>query len=195
MKFLDLFEKIEFSEKAYVTKNKQGQEFVEFPGDFHSGIDLVAVPLLEKTIEEIDAAKLVIAAAVDRNIIIYDEESEPANFTVKLVNIMKQTMLRNGGGNYSGYRGRLTDLFISKKYWSNTQDICGVKIHLVEEKDWDELREYYEKDLYGFLYNKKDFIIGVSLELVDSFVHPINTTNGNEGLAILNNRKVLLGLI
>jgi hypothetical protein len=61
-----------------------------------------------------DAWHLILAAGVDRNILVYDSDASVGQFTKRLVTLMKGVMRRNGGGNSSSInRGRLTDLYLS----------------------------------------------------------------------------------
>lgn len=55
-----------------------------------------------------------LAAAVDRNILIYDGDATAGMFTKRLVSLMQTAMRRNAGGNTGSVnRGRLTDLYVS----------------------------------------------------------------------------------
>ncbi len=218
MNFLNLFEYVNFHEDFIIRNPFTLRAHVEFPLNFfvrhtspggsrgytipspdktperHVDGDYLLVPISNTVSTDEDAAKLIIAAGVDRNMLVFDNESSPGDFTIRLVNLMKNTMLRNGGGNTSSSRNSLTDLFISKKYWSNTENIYGVQIHLIEENYWDILKVFYEKTLDGTFHIKNDFVIGVSANSKDTFVHPTCESTGEEGLGILGNQKVLLGL-
>lgn len=62
-----------------------------------------------------DAWRLIIAAALDRNMVVYDDQAAPGQFTKRLLSLMKLAMKRNNGGNNQACEDacRLTDLFIS----------------------------------------------------------------------------------
>lgn len=61
-----------------------------------------------------DGWHTLMAAAADRNIIVYDADASAGQFTKRLVSLLKLVMRRNGGGNSaSNSRGRLTDLYLS----------------------------------------------------------------------------------
>ena len=61
-----------------------------------------------------DGMHTLIAAGVDRNIVVYDADAANGFFTKRLVSLMKTTMSRNAGGNAASLnRGRLTDILLS----------------------------------------------------------------------------------
>ena len=61
-----------------------------------------------------DGWHTLLAAGVDRNIVVYDSDSNDGQFSKRLVSLMKTVMRRNGGGNSaSNNRGMLTDLYVS----------------------------------------------------------------------------------
>ena len=60
-----------------------------------------------------DGWHTLLAAAVDRNILVYDADAAAGQFTKRLVSLMKTVMRRNGGGNSVTAPGRLTDLYLS----------------------------------------------------------------------------------
>ena len=61
-----------------------------------------------------DGWHTLLAAGVDRNIVVYDSDAMLASSLRDLVSLMKTVMRRNGGGNSaSNNRGSLTDLYVS----------------------------------------------------------------------------------
>lgn len=61
-----------------------------------------------------DGWHTLLAAGVDRNIVVYDTDANDGQFSKRLVSLMKTVMRRNGGGNStSNNRGMLTDLYVS----------------------------------------------------------------------------------
>ena len=60
-----------------------------------------------------DGWHTLLAAAVDRNILVFDADAAAGQFTKRLVSLMKTVMRRNGGGNSVTAPGRLTDLYCS----------------------------------------------------------------------------------
>jgi hypothetical protein len=212
VKFLDLFEKVLLEEEYILKKPNSSKVFVELSLDFfaksayslpkadgmperHIEADYILIPILDGVQTEQDAAKLILAAGTDRNMVVYDDESKSGEFSLRLVHLMKQAAKRYGGSVRSG----LTDLFISKKIHITEEEVYGVKIHSVDTEFWDMLERFYKDSLggdYGENSNldKANIVIGVDNNR-DCFVRPVRVLNGNEGLAILSNQKVLLGFI
>jgi len=61
-----------------------------------------------------DGWHTLLAAGVDRNILVYDGDATAGMFTKRLVSLMQTVMRRNSGGNTgSANRGRLTDIYVS----------------------------------------------------------------------------------
>lgn len=61
-----------------------------------------------------DGWHTILAAGVDRNILVYDGDATAGMFSKRLVSLMQTVMRRNAGGNTgSANRGRLTDLYTS----------------------------------------------------------------------------------
>ena len=146
-----------------------------------------------------DGWHTILAAGVDRNIVVYDSDATAGLFTKRLVSLAKTIMRRNGGGNSTSQnRGKLTDLYISPE---GVEDIRNWGVDQVDEVtrrdifvsedtlsrifgvnivDLDELGEgqeyqlYYENELGGSLQSA-DLELGVGLDLStdDSFVMPI----------------------
>jgi len=57
---------------------------------------------------------VVLSAALDRNILMYDSDAAAGNFTKRLMTMLSTTMSRNGGGNSSSVNHKtLTDLYFS----------------------------------------------------------------------------------
>jgi hypothetical protein len=61
-----------------------------------------------------DGWHTLLAAGVDRNIVVYDGDATAGTFTKRLVSLMQLITRRNAGGNSgSANRGRMTDLYVS----------------------------------------------------------------------------------
>lgn len=61
-----------------------------------------------------DGWHTILAAGVDRNILVYDGDATAGMFSKRLVSLMQTVMRRNAGGNTgSANRGRLTDMYVS----------------------------------------------------------------------------------
>ncbi len=153
-----------------------------------------------------DAWQTILAAGVDRNIIVYDADANSGQFTKRLVSLAKTIMRRNSGGNSaSTNRGKLTDLFLSPEA---VEDIRNWGIDQVDEvtrreiyvagdgsinrvfsvnlHDLDELGEgqayqmFYTGSLSGTLpTGDVEIAVGLDLSKNDCFVMPIR-----EGLQI-----------
>jgi hypothetical protein len=147
-----------------------------------------------------DGWHTMLAAGVDRNIVVYDSDASEGFFTKRLVSLMKTVMRRNGGGNSaSNNRGMLTDLYVSPeamediRNWGLDQvdettrreiyvaaDGTLNRVFGVNLNDLDELGEgqqyqlFYVKVLNGTLPpDKAELVVGLDLRKRDSFIMPI----------------------
>jgi len=147
-----------------------------------------------------DGWHTILAAAVDRNIVVVDSDANPGQFTKRIVSLMKTVVRRNGGGNStSNNRGRLTDLYVSPealediRNWNVDQvdEVTRREIFLAEDgtlsrifgvnlHDIDELGEGQEYQLYSTSQlsvsmpaNKVELIVGLDQSKRDCFVNPI----------------------
>jgi len=194
-----------------------------------------------------DGWHTLLAAGVDRNIVVYDSDAAPGQFTKRLVSLMKTVMRRNGGGNSaSNNRGMLTDLYVSPEAMEDIRNwgvdqvdevtrreiytaadgtlnrVFGINLH-----DRDELGEgqeyqlFYTNVLNGTLPenysgsdDKVELVVGLDLRKRDSFIMPVrqevqifedDTLHrqkragfygwAEQGFAVLDNRRVLLGAL
>ena len=147
-----------------------------------------------------DGWHTLLAAGVDRNIVVFDSDASAGQFTKRLVSLMKTVMRRNGGGNSSSLnRSMLTDLYISPEAM---EDIRNWGIDIVDEvtrreiytaadgslnrvfnvnlHDIDELGEgqeyelFFENQLSGSLAaSDVELVVGLDLRKNDSFIMPI----------------------
>lgn len=149
-----------------------------------------------------DGWHTILAAAVDRNILVYDADAAAGQFTKRLISLCKTVMLRNGGGNSVTATGRLTDLFLSPEAIEDVRNwgldqlddtsrrevyqsadngapitrIFGVNLNgLFEFGDDQEYQTFFTSDLSGSLGPNSDveLLIGLDLNARDSFVMPI----------------------
>jgi len=147
-----------------------------------------------------DGWHTLIAAGVDRNIVVYDSDGPGGVFTKRLISLTKTVMRRNGGGNSTSInRGKLTDVFLSPeaiediRNWNVDQvdevtrreiflagddvmtRIFGVNLHDLDELGEDqEYQDYYEDVLSGTLPGStNEIMVGLDLSTNDSFVNPI----------------------
>ena len=147
-----------------------------------------------------DGWHTLLAAGVDRNLIVFDSAAAAGLFTKRLVSLMKTVMRRNGGGNSaSTNRGILTDLYISPeamediRTWGidqideftrreiyTAQDGSLNRVFNVNLHDRDELGEgqqyelFYENVLAGTLpAGDSELVVGLDLRKRDSFIMPV----------------------
>ncbi len=147
-----------------------------------------------------DGWHTLIAAGVDRNIVVSDSDAGAGQFTKRLVSLMKTVMTRNGGGNSaSNNRGVLTDLYLSPeaiediRNWNVDQideitrreifvaddgslnRIFGVNLHDVAELgEGQEYQLYITSELSVTLPGSDvEAVIGLDLRNNDSFVMPV----------------------
>lgn len=147
-----------------------------------------------------DGWHAIINAAVDRNIVVYDEDATAGQFTKRLVSIAKNTMRRNGGGNSTSQnRGKLTDLFVSPEAMEDIRNwgvdqvdevtrreiytaadgainrIFNVNLHDIDELgEGQEYQLYYENELSGTLPSGDvEILVGLDLSRRNSFIMPI----------------------
>ena len=186
-----------------------------------------------------DGWHTLLAAGVDRNIVVFDSDASTGQFTKRLVSLMKTVMRRNGGGNSaSNNRGQLTDLYVSPEAMEDIRNwgidqvdevtrreiytaadgtlnrVFGINLH-----DLDELGEGQEYQLFfGSVLNgsvpsgDSEIVVGLDMRKRDSFIMPVreevqifedDTLHrqkragfygwGEQGFAVLDNRRVLIG--
>lgn len=147
-----------------------------------------------------DAWHTILAAGVDRNIVVFDSDASAGQFTKRLVSLMKTVMRRNGGGNSTSQnRGKLSDLYLSPegiediRNWGvdqvdemtrnrifNATDGTLNRIFQVNLHDLDELGEgqeyqnFFANELSGTLQGSDvELVVGLDLTTNDSFVMPV----------------------
>ena len=146
-----------------------------------------------------DAWHTILAAALDRNAIVYDSAAAAGQFTKRLVSLGKVFMRRNGGGNSaSPNQARLTDLYISPeaeediRNWNIDQvdemtrreiftsrdgltSIFQVNLHSFTEFGESQLYQLYWTNTLGGTMPAGDVEIAIGLDLSsnDSFVMPV----------------------
>jgi hypothetical protein len=149
-----------------------------------------------------DGWHTILAAGVDRNILVYDADATAGLFTKRLVSLMQVVMRRNSGGNSaSAGRGRLTDLYVSpealedirnwgvtevdevtrREIYTSTEGgpaitrIFGVNLHDLDELgEGQEYQNFFVNDLGGSLAtDKTELVVGLDQSTSDSFVMPV----------------------
>ena len=149
-----------------------------------------------------DGWHTLMAAGVDRNVVVFDSDADSGQFTKRLVSLLKTVMRRNGGGNSaSTNRGMLTDLYVSPeavediRNWGVDQvdevtrreiyvagdgsgslnRLFGVNLHDIDELgEGQEYQLFYENVLNGNLpTGDVELVVGLDLRKRDSFIMPI----------------------
>ena len=148
-----------------------------------------------------DGWHTLMAAAVDRNILVYDADAAAGQFTKRVISLMKTVMRRNGGGNSITAPGSLTDVYCSPeakedvRNWgidqvpdsvraeiynagddgSSIANVFGVKLHdLFEFGDGQEYQDYFINELGGTIQSSDvELLIGLDQGASDSFIMPV----------------------
>jgi hypothetical protein len=147
-----------------------------------------------------DAWHTLLAASVDRNIVVFDADASIGQFTKRLVSLMKTVMRRNGGGNSTSInRGMLTDLYVSPEAMEDIRNwgvdqvdeitrreiflsedgvmnrIFGVNLHDLDELgEGQEYQLFFENELSGTMAGSDvEIVVGLDLSKQDSFVMPM----------------------
>jgi hypothetical protein len=145
-----------------------------------------------------DGMHTLLAAAVDRNIVVYDADASAGQFTKRFVSLLKVTMVRNGGGNTGSLRrSKLTHVWTSHeaiediRNWNVDQideitrrdffttdsisSMFGVALIPLDEFGEDsEYQSYYTNQLSGTMGSSDvEVVLGLDLSKNDSFVMPI----------------------
>lgn len=148
-----------------------------------------------------DGWHVILAAGLDRNIIVTDSAAGAGQFTKRLVSLAKVVMRRNGGGNSTSVnRGELTDVAMSPEAMEDIRNwnvdqvdettrreifvapgdqgltrLFGVNLMVLDELgQGQEYELYYENDLSGSLpAGDIELLVGLDLRNRDSFVQPV----------------------
>jgi hypothetical protein len=148
-----------------------------------------------------DGWHTLLAAGVDRNILVYDGDATAGLFSKRLVSLMQTVMRRNAGGNTgSSNRGRLTDLYVSPealedvRNWGLDQisdidrsriyntsgegpvtNIFGVTLHDLDELgEGQEYQEFFLNGLGGAVEaSDLELVVGLDQGTSDSFIMPM----------------------
>ena len=161
-----------------------------------------AMAILEATFVRklnLDGWQTMIAAAVDRNVLVYDAAATAGLFTKRLISLMQLSMRRNGG-NVTGISPiQLTDVFISPegledmRAWDLTvvddvtrrqifegtrtggiQNLYGVDLHELLELGVGQSFQNYFTSLGGTMGSSdEEIVIGLDLSNPDVFVNPV----------------------
>ena len=147
-----------------------------------------------------DGWHTLLAAGVDRNIVVYDSDAAANQFTKRLVSLMKTVMRRNGGGNStSTNRGLLTDLYVSPEAMEDIRNwgidqidevtrreiytaadgsinrVFNVNLHDLDELGVGQQYQLFYSSTLGASLPGSDteIVVGLDLRKRDSFIMPI----------------------
>ena len=135
-----------------------------------------------------DGWHTLLAAGVDRNILVYDGDATAGLFSKRLVSLMQTVMRRNSGGNSASVgRGRLTDLYVSPEA---LEDVRNWGLDQVDEVT---RREIYTASEGGAPITR---IFGVNLHDLDELGEGQNTKTSlpTSFLAVQTSDTELVGL-
>jgi hypothetical protein len=149
-----------------------------------------------------DGWHTLLAAGVDRNILVYDADATAGMFSKRLVSLMQTVMRRNSGGNSASTgRGRLTDLYVSPEALEDVRNwgldqvdevtrreiytaseggapitrVFGVNLHDLDELgEGQDYQSFVTSDLGGALQaSDLELVVGLDQSTSDSFVMPV----------------------
>ena len=149
-----------------------------------------------------DGWHTILAAGVDRNILVYDADATAGLFSKRLVSLMQTVMRRNSGGNSASVgRGRLTDIYLSPealediRNWGFDQvddvtrreiynaptnggpivNVFGVRLHDLDELgEGQQYQSFFLNDLGGAVQGSDlELVVGLDQSTRDSFVMPV----------------------
>ena len=152
-----------------------------------------------------DGWHTLLAAGVDRNILVYDGDAANGQFTKRLISLLKTVMRRNAGGNTgSAGRGRLTDLYVSPEALEDIRNwgldqidevtrreiysapeggapitrVFGVNLHDLDELgEGQEYQTFFTGSLSGAVQAADlELVVGLDQSSNDSFVMPVRQT-------------------
>ncbi len=147
-----------------------------------------------------DGWHTLLAAGVDRNIVVFDSDADAGQFTKRLVSLLKTVMRRNGGGNSaSNNRGQLTDLYVSPEAMEDLRNwnvdqvdevtrreiytaadgainrVFGINLHDLDELGvGQEYQQFYSNTLSASMGGSDtEIVVGLDLRKRDSFIMPV----------------------
>jgi hypothetical protein len=149
-----------------------------------------------------DGWHTILAAGVDRNILVYDGDATAGLFSKRLVSLMQTVMRRNSGGNSASVgRGRLTDMYVSPEALEDVRNwgldqvdevtrreiytaaeggapitrIFGVNLHDLDELgEGQEYQSFFKSELSGAVQTSDlELVVGLDQSSNDSFVMPV----------------------
>jgi hypothetical protein len=202
MELYDIFETIDVSNHQnaefpldFLTGKNDSVAIVKHPDGarIYKNKSFVIVPTFTKQIEDLkkNAGKLLVVAASENNIVVYDEQAKQGELTTRLLNLIITEHRRNLG---ASTLGRITDIFIPTSASIVDEHIVfadtrNIKLHLIEEVS--NLTDYFIKKLHCTLPKGcTNLVIGVD-KRTSSFV--IVRRKDEYGQSVLDSKSVLLG--
>ena len=152
-----------------------------------------------------DGWHTILAAGVDRNVLVYDGDATAGMFSKRLVSLMQTVMRRNSGGNSASLgRGRLTDMYVSPEALEDVRNwgldqvdevtrreiytaddrgapitrIFGVNLHDLDELgEGQEYQDFFTSELSGAVQSSDlELVVGIDQAANDSFIMPVKQT-------------------
>ncbi|MDC0297283.1 hypothetical protein OAK92_01785 [Crocinitomicaceae bacterium] len=148
-----------------------------------------------------DGWHTLLAAGVDRNILVYDGDATAGLFSKRLISLMQTVMRRNAGGNTgSANRGRLSDVYVSPEALEDVRNwgldevsdatreriyntpgeapvtnIFGVRLRDLDELgEGQEYQEFFLNGLGGAVEaSDLELVVGLDQGASDSFIMPM----------------------
>ena len=149
-----------------------------------------------------DGWHTILAAGVDRNILVYDADATAGMFSKRLVSLMQTVTRRNSGGNSASLsRGRLTDMYVSPEALEDVRNwgldqidevtrreiytaseggapitrMFGVNLHDLDELgEGQEYQNFFANELSGAVEaSDLELVVGLDQSASDSFVMPV----------------------
>ena len=149
-----------------------------------------------------DGWHTLLAAGVDRNILVYDGDAADGQFTKRVISLMKTVMRRNAGGNTGSLnRGKMTDLYLSPEALEDIRNwgvdqvdettrreiyqagddasaitrMFGVNLHDMDEMgENQEYQKFFSNQLAASLNGTDpELVVGIDRTANDSFIMPI----------------------
>jgi hypothetical protein len=137
-----------------------------------------------------DGWHTLLAAGVDRNIVVYDALTQGGYLSLRLISLMKQAMRRNAGGNTTSlFRGMLTDLYMSIEMLESMRNWTVAEVDAVTRREIFTSDEGYVSQIFKVnLHEMVEF--GVGQEYQNYYLDP----NGLNGQLATGDVEVLVGL-
>ena len=148
-----------------------------------------------------DGWHTLLAAGVDRNILVYDGDATAGLFSKRLISLMQTVMRRNAGGNTgSANRGRLSDVYVSPEALEDVRNwgldevsdatreriyntpgeapvtnIFGVRLRDLDELgEGQEYQDFFLNGLGGAVEaSDLELVVGLDQGASDSFIMPM----------------------